>query len=200
MTMEPSDLLDWWFAGPMDEPDAVMAQAQVWFGKAPETDRVLRERFCDAAVRAAAGELDAWRASPVPCLALILLLDQLPRNIWRGEPRAWSSDEHALTVARSAVSRGLDRSLRFVERVFVYLPFEHAEDRLAQREAVRLFGALADESPRALRPLLLAAHYGAVTHARIVERFGRFPHRNVTLGRESTPEEEAFLLEPGSSF
>lgn len=198
--MEPKSVLDWWFSGDMADAAAVLRQAQVWFGKGLETDHRLRERFGDAVVRAAAGEFDAWIDAPDSCLALVLLLDQLPRNIWRGAPQAWSLDTRALAVATTAVSRGFDRALAPVQRVFMYLPFEHAEDRDAQEESVRLFGGLAHDAPLALRPLLQAALEGAEAHAQIVARFGRFPHRNAIIGRTSTEEEVAFLLQPGSSF
>jgi uncharacterized protein (DUF924 family) len=139
--------------------------------------------------RAARGELERWQATPLASLALTLVLDQFPRNIFRGEARAFSSDSLALAAARSMVALEFDRLLSPVERTFAYLPFEHAEDLAAQRRSLALFQALDPE------------HIGdARRHYEIIARFGRFPHRNAILGRESTAEEAEFLGQPGSSF
>jgi uncharacterized protein (DUF924 family) len=143
---------------------------------------------------ARAGRLARWMEDPRSCLALIVLLDQLPRNMFRGSPRTYESDDKALAVARHAVAARHDHALRPVERSFVYLPFEHAEDLAAQHEGVALFSGL-DLHPRGQEWLKIARR-----HMEIVARFGRFPHRNDILGRPSTPEEIEFLTQPNSSF
>ena len=135
------------------------------------------------------GELDRWRSTPLAALALIVVLDQFSRNLFRGTPRAFVGDPAALAAAASAIERGFDRLLSAQERTFAYMPFEHAEDLAAQRRSLALFGALdPDDIDYAKR------------HHDIIARFGRFPHRNAALGRESTPEEIEFLKRPGSSF
>lgn len=182
------EVLGFWF-GPEPVPRAE------WFRKDPAFDEAIRQRFGATVERALAGELDAWAGTPEGTLALLVLLDQFPRNLFRGQARAFAGDARALALAREAVARGHDRSLHPVQRPFVYLPFEHSEDRAAQDESIRLFTALAAES---------AAHadtlHWAHRHREVILRFGRYPHRNAALGRASTPEELAFLAEPGSSF
>jgi len=139
--------------------------------------------------RAARGELEQWRSTPLAALALVVVLDQFPRNLFRGTARAFSSDSMALAAARGAVARGFDRLLSPAERTFVYMPYEHAEDLAAQRRSLALFHAL---DPNDMEY--------AKRHYEIIARFGRFPHRNVILGRESTPDEIEFLKRRGSSF
>jgi len=138
---------------------------------------------------AARGALGHWQATPLAALALVIVLDQFPRNMFRGTSRSFSSDALALSAARSLVDRGLDRSLSKVERSFAYLPFMHAEDLASQRRSLWLFHALDPEG----------IEY-AKRHYEMIARFGRFPHRNAVLGRESSAEETEFLKQPGSSF
>ncbi len=133
-------------------------------------------------------------------LALILLLDQLPRAIYRGTPRAFEKDDKALGLAREGLQLKMDHHLRYIERLFFLLPLEHAEDLDAQQQSVRRFLELEAEVAPPLRPAFGGFVEYAVRHRDVIERFGRFPHRNEILGRESTAEEEAFLKEPGSSF
>lgn len=177
----PAAILAFWFA-----PDA----RERWFAPDPAFDAEIGERFADLIEPAAAGRLDDWRSRSEGALALCLLLDQFPRNIWRGTPRAFAYDPAARRVAADAVAAGLDRGLRPEERHFIYLPFEHSEDLADQERAVALIAALGDPG----------WYDYAVRHREIIARFGRFPHRNAILGRASTPEELAFLNEPNSSF
>ncbi len=144
--------------------------------------------------RAAAGRCADWALEAEPCLALILLLDQLPRNLFRGSAKAFATDAQAREAARAALARGFDRSLPASWRQFIYLPFEHSEDLADQDLSVKLATALARD------PAFARALDYAERHRAIIARFGRFPHRNAALGRVSTAEEEAFLKEPGSSF
>jgi uncharacterized protein (DUF924 family) len=187
MESEQRDLLEFWFGDTDDARD-------VWFRSDPAFDAVLAERFGALQARAARGALDHWAESAAGALALVLLLDQLPRNLNRGTAAAFACDEHARRVARHAIARGLDQELRPVRRQFLYLPFEHSEGLADQEDSVRLFASLPEG---ALRD-------GCVDYARrhhvIIARFGRFPHRNRALARPSTAAEEDFLKEPGSSF
>ncbi len=194
---DPQDVLDFWFGAP-GSPEYGAAR-KMWFRKDEAFDTRLRERFGALLEAACAGELDAWAASPAGTLALVIVLDQFSRNCYRGTPRAFAADHRALAMARRLVAGGEDRRLptRY-HRVFAYLPFEHAESMDAQLESLRLFGELRDE----LRhdPDVEGYFDYAMRHAQVVERFGRFPHRNALLGRSSTEAELAFLREPGSSF
>lgn len=140
---------------------------------------------------ALAGRLDAWAESIDGALALVIALDQFPRNMFRGTPRAFAADAKAREIADQAISRGFDRVLLPPKRGFLYLPFEHSEKLEDQKRCVALFEAAGDDADGLL---------WAVKHLRIIERFGRFPHRNRILGRESTPEEIEFLTQPDSSF
>jgi uncharacterized protein (DUF924 family) len=186
-------VLDFWFAPPGDaEHNRTRA---VWFKKDDAFDAQIRERFGPLIESALTGALDAWDETVEGALAKIVVLDQFTRNAFRGTARSFAGDARALATAGVLVARGADRALPGVRRLFVYLPYEHAEDLATQEESLRLFRTLALDEP---------AHADLVTwaeqHHAIVARFGRFPHRNAILGRRSTPEEDAFLREPGSSF
>jgi uncharacterized protein (DUF924 family) len=185
------EVLQFWFGeGPpyADRPE--------WFRKSDAFDREIERRFAALIESALQGGLPAWAAASQTALARVILLDQFPRNVYRNTPKAFAGDPLALAAARAMVDSGQDRALEPVQRVFVYLPFEHAEDPAAQDTSVQLFGALAREAPEAGAGWL---DYARRHHA-IVARFGRFPHRNAILGRPSTPEETEFLAQPGSSF
>lgn len=183
----PEEVLDFWFGG----EDGFR---EVWFRPDEDFDREVGERFSEDYEQAAAGKLDDWMALPREALALILLLDQFPRNLFRGDPHAYATDEKAREVADQTVSTGLDRGLEPLERTFVYLPFKHSEDVRDQQRSVELFLALDSELDT---PEILDY---AVRHREVIERFGRFPHRNEVLGRAPTPEEEAFLVERDAPF
>jgi uncharacterized protein (DUF924 family) len=144
--------------------------------------------------QAQAGNLDSWKNSPQSCLALILLLDQFPRHMFRGTPQAFATDWQALSAAQYAIAQGYDRELLPVQRWFIYLPFEHSENLDHQNQSVSLFEQLSDDPDSAD-----TIQY-AIRHRKVILRFGRFPHRNAILGRVSTAQEEEFLQQPGSSF
>jgi uncharacterized protein (DUF924 family) len=184
------EVLDFWF-GPLDARGKARPE---WFRKDPAFDAEVRRRFGATHAAAAARELEAWRASPQPMLALVLVLDQFSRNLFRGDARAFAQDAHARECAEQAIERGDDLALLPVERQFLYLPFEHSERLDDQERALELFTTL--EAFEETRGLLEWAR----RHHAIVERFGRFPHRNAILGRASTPEEVEFLAQPGSGF
>lgn len=199
-TAQPEDLLDFWFGGLREGEPVPAERFRLWFGGAAATDRQIRERFAADVERAAAGAYDSWRASPRGALALIILFDQFPRNIHRGSPRAYALDDKACALCLAGLDAGQDRELITVERAFFYLPLEHAEDRALQQRSVASFAELLRQSPAALREVCRGFLDYAERHRAIIERFGRFPHRNVPLSRPSTAEEASFLREPGSSF
>ncbi len=188
---ESKALLDFWFGAGTPEH---LRPRRVWFTKDAAFDEDIRRRFLGAWEQGARGELTRWPDAPESCLAYVLVCDQVPRNLFRGDARAFSTDALALAAARRALDRGDDRSLAPVQRWFLYLPFEHSESAEDQRSSMALFEGLRDDPGSAM-----AIDY-ARRHFAVIERFGRFPHRNAALGRRSTPEEEAFLLTPGSSF
>jgi uncharacterized protein (DUF924 family) len=180
--LTPRDVLDFWFVehGPKD-----------WFKKDDAFDEAIRQRFGAPVERALSGAYDAWPQTVDGGLALILMLDQFTRNLYRGTAKAFAGDDKALALAKAMIDRGDDLRLAERRRVFVYMPLEHSEDAADQALCVKL-----------VRERLNNADFEgyALAHQRIVDRFGRFPHRNAALGRPSTAEEEAFLKEPNSSF
>ncbi len=182
------DVLAFWFGPPPH------AERMEWFRKDDAFDASIRTRYGKAVDAAIHGAYDDWRASPRGALARILLTAQFTRNIHRGTARAFAGDPVALATAQAAVDAGHDLALDPFGRWFCYLPFEHSEDPAVQERSLELFGKLARETGKR-DPLVWAEK-----HAVIVRRFGRYPHRNAILGRPSTPEEIAFLREPGSSF
>lgn len=184
--IEPGDVLNFWFAG---DP---RAWRDVWFRQQDDFDAACGA-FADAWHAARQGTLDHWADTPRGTLALIILLDQLSRNLHRGSPQAFAADPQARALATRAVAQGFDRRLEWVERVFIYLPFEHSEAPADQDEGVRLF-----ETLRIALGDLATEH--AYRHRDIIRRYGRFPHRNVVLGRQSTAEEKAFLARQGAEF
>jgi uncharacterized protein (DUF924 family) len=186
------EVLDFWFASP-GAPEHNRTRA-VWFKKDDTFDSEIRRRFGGLIDEALTGRLDSWRDTVEGTVAYIVVLDQFTRNVHRGTPKSFAGDPRALAAARETVAAGVDRDLPGVWRQFVYLPFEHAEDLVTQEESVRLFRQLAHDVPE-----VDIVTYAERHHA-VIARFGRFPHRNAILGRQSTPEEEAFLREPGSSF
>ncbi len=187
----PDDILDFWF-GPPSAPGFGEERTE-WFRKDAGFDATIRSRFGNAIELALAGGFAEWD-DPRRVLARVLLLDQFTRNSYRDTPRAFAGDALALSIAQHAVARGDDARLIPAERWFLYLPFEHAESMPAQERSVELYGRLTTETGLT-DPLVWAKR-----HAVIIRRFGRFPHRNAVLGRESTPEEIEFLATPGSSF
>ena len=191
-----ADVIDFWF-GPADDSGHTQTRPQ-WFRKDAAFDGLVGQRFGGLTEQALIGGIDDWLTQPLtalPALAHVIVLDQFTRNVFRGSARAFAGDAVALQTARSVVASGLDRQLSGVQRQFAYLPFEHAEDLAHQRTALQLFEQLARDEP-ALAGLVQWAQ----RHHDIVARFGRFPHRNAVLGRESSAEEIEFLQQPGSAF
>ena len=186
------EILHFWFGQP-DEP-SYGKQLEFWFTKKSDFDQEVRTHFLENYEQDVAGQLDHWQKSPKSCLALILLLDQFPRNMFRGTAQAFATDPQALSCAQHAVATGFDQELLTVERWFIYLPFEHSENLEHQHQCVELFATLSNDPDSA------ATIDYAVRHRSVIERFGRFPHRNEILGRATTPEEAEFLKQRGSSF
>ena len=198
--VDAEQLLDFWFADAASGPAAVERRNRVWFAGGESFDRACTERFAATLEAAASGELDHWKESPRGRLALIILLDQFSRNIYRGTAAAFRQDSRALATCRQGIAKGHDKQIVPFERSFFYMPLEHAEDREAQALSVRLFETLADESPEEWRARLKNDVGHARRHRDIVEEFGRFPHRNAVLGRDSSPAEQAYLADDAPRF
>lgn len=186
----PGEVLGFWFG----EGEERGRYRRAWFIKDPAFDETIRLRFATLHERALRGELADWSDDPTSNLALVIVLDQFSRNLFRNSPGAFSGDAAALAAARAALTRGDDRHMLPVERLFLYLPFEHSESLEDQRRSCELMRPLAEF------PDLDDVYGYAVRHREIIERFGRFPHRNAALGRASTAAEIEFLKTPGSSF
>ena len=181
-------LIDFWF-GPPGDPQRG-EHREIWFRATDEFDAALRREFLADYEAAAGGALRSWEASPEGALALLLLLDQVPRNIFRGTPRAYATDAAAVAVADRAIARGFDQLVPPAWRLFFYMPFHHSEAIDDQRRSVALVNTLPRDRDRSGG----VRRYG-VPYLEVIERFGRFPHRNEILGRQSTPEEIALLAE-----
>jgi uncharacterized protein (DUF924 family) len=188
---ETGALLDFWFGAGSAERDR---PRDVWFKADPVFDETLRRRFLGTFERAAAGDHQAWLDEPGSALALVLLLDQLPRNLFRDSPRAFASDPQARDAARHAIGRGFDRAMAPVRRWFLYLPFQHSEGLADQELSLALTETLPNDQDKTEALDYARRHHG------VIARFGRFPHRNRVLGRATTPEEEAFLKERRAGF
>ncbi|MCU4629245.1 DUF924 domain-containing protein [Acinetobacter variabilis] len=179
--MNYQDILDFWFS-PETQPN--------WFAKSDQFDQSLKEKFGDILEKASRAELWSWRKNADGRLAEILVLDQFSRNIFRDTPRAFAQDSLALALAQEAISQDLDKQLSPEQRSFLYMPFMHSESKLIHEFALKLFQRLCN--PENLEY--------EIKHKIIIDRFGRYPHRNQILGRESTEEELSFLTQPDSSF
>ncbi len=197
----PDEILEFWF-GPLDDEGlASKVYSKRWFEKSDGFDNEVRERFEEDYRVIAGDDREDWLQQPLSWLAYILVLDQFARNMFRGRAQMYAEDDRALRAATAGLYKGFDRTLSGDHRVFCYMPLMHAESLEHQDRCVQLFEAFAEEaSPGALKDRLRDNHKYALWHRDIVRDWGRFPHRNAILGRESTPEEQAFLNKPGSSF
>lgn len=197
----PDAILDDWI-GPSAH-DAALAEArlQLWFGKSQAVDRDLEARYLPTIESLAAGLDEIWaERGPRPRLAAIIAMDQFTRNIFRGTPNAFALDDRALGLAKEGLVLGQDRELTEVEQMFFYLPLEHSERAADQQLCVDLMQRLVESARPAFRPLAEDILDYARRHKAVIDQFGRFPHRNAVLGRESTPEEQAYLAQPGAGF
>lgn len=179
MSEHALDLLETWWA---------IGEAG-WYNQSDETDAMLKNRFESLVQEARAGKLDDWKNAPHTALALMLLLDQLPRNIYRGTPEAFSSDGQAMKLADHARAKRFDLAYHGVARNFFYMPYMHCEDIEAQNTCCDIFRAVGNQD----------GYYYALVHMDAIRRFGRFPHRNTILGRTTTPQEQAYMDSGGFS-
>lgn len=197
---EAEAILEFWFGTEQDDLAVIKQQGPLWFASNPKLDQTIRERFGPLVERASRGELEAWGDDARSRLALIILLDQFTRNIHRGTTQAFAADDLALRHCREGIAHGHDRVLRRVERPFLYMPLMHSESLDAQDEAIRVFegllGTAEGELKKAFETNLEFAHM----HRTLIERFGRFPHRNVILDRANTPEEAEYLAGDAETF
>lgn len=194
---DASSVIEFWLG---TEPEVPKALQERWWRKDAAFDAEVASKFGDLHRRAATGELDSWSETANGRLALILVLDQFSRNLHRDSPLAWSHDAKAQALTLEGIERSHDRLISLYGRVFLYMPLMHAEDPSLQKRSIDMYQALANEAP----PSQASAFHNnlefARRHQEIVDRFGRFPHRNAILGRPSSAEESAFLKEPNSSF
>ena len=200
LSHEAESVLTFWFGTGTDDNTIAQSQRKLWWSKDAAVDADMRTRFATWVNAAATGKHDDWAVTPRGRLALILLFDQFPRNIYRDTPQAFAYDARALLLAQDLIASGGHCNLRRIERVFCYLPLEHAESIEMQMRSVELFSALAADVPEQQRDTFKGYVEYAIRHRDVFARFGRFPHRNRILGRTSTPEEIEFLKQPGSSF
>lgn len=194
------EVLAFWFADSLESGEAADARSAVWFGADEAFDEVCRARFGELPDQALRGELDHWLTTPRGVLALVIVLDQFPRNLYRESAQAYAYDQAARVAASLVIAKGLDETLHPLEASFLYLPFEHSEDLLDQQRALELFRALEDRVDEEDEERFAKLTDYAKRHYEIIARFGRFPHRNEILDREPTPEEQRYLDEGGDRF
>lgn len=194
------DLLDWWFGHGTTARAVATQKHKLWFGYKPAQDYEARQRFGELSDQAVDGGLQAWAEAAQGWLALVLLLDQLPRMVHRGTPRAFAGDARAQQLVRDGLGQGWDQSLAPIEWVFIYLVLEHAEDLGSQNLAVAKFAELRDGAEAQDRQPFEEFFDFAERHRDVIARFARFPHRNLILGRASSEDELVFLSQPGSGF
>jgi uncharacterized protein (DUF924 family) len=198
--MDAEAILQFWFGDAADDPVKARARESFWFGASAKADRTIRERFLPTIEAAGRGELSAWLNDPRSALALIVALDQFPLNAWRGTAKAYDFATAALDAAKRAVAAGHPVRLTPVENAFLILPYQHSESIGDQRESVRLSTEFLNAAPPGWQLLMERYLWFARQHHDIIERFGRFPHRNRVLGRASTQEELDYLASGGPTF
>ena len=189
-----------WLGPALESPDAALARKDWWYRGGPAVDEEIRQRFGSQVDEACAGGLPGWEGSAQGAFAMILLLDQFTRNLFRGTPDAWKGDPRAFQIVNRAIDSGLDRQLHPVERIWLYHPFHHSERLADQDRGLSILGSLRDEAKPAWKPYVEQSIKGWTRHRNIVAEHGRFPHRNLILGRESTPAEQAYIDGGGENF
>jgi uncharacterized protein (DUF924 family) len=197
---EISEVLDFWFAGYPVSRLPLTELSKRWFSSQAEFDQEIQTKLGSLHTQASQGALDTWQDTPEGCLALLILLDQCSRNLFRGSPQAFAWDAQALTIAKKMQAEQTDQKLPFLARLFVYLPFEHSENEADQNSAVEALKMFEAQVPESLKSSAAYFLDYAIKHQEVIQLFGRFPHRNERLGRISSPEELEFLSQPGSSF
>lgn len=201
--MQDADIqrvLDFWFSAETLDAPQLDSRMERWFGSDAAVDEQMRLDFGDLVERALRGELDGWAATAEGRLALILLLDQFCRNIYRGTARAFDGDKRALKLCAEGSIKGDHKSLSPIQKVFFFMPLQHTESADVQAKSVRIYNALAEGVSETLRETFRAFAEFAELHRDIIEQFGRFPHRNRHLGRANTAEEDAFLAADAPTF
>jgi len=199
-TPSPAEVLTYWFGALQSDSEFPEEKAKMWFAGGEEVDRYIRTNFLHALKRAICGDLDEWQKDARSALALVILLDQFSRNIFRDSPQMFAQDKKALEIALDAIDHGYDTAIKPVEAIFFYMPLEHSEDIKIQEKSLALFNAVVERAPAATQfPMQNALDY-AKQHYDIIKRFGRYPHRNDILGRQSTAEELEFLKQPGKTW
>lgn len=193
-------LLEWWFGTSGSAQEVAAQKGKLWFGKRDSQDLEARERFGERVEQALAGGLTEWAQRPEGWLALVLLLDQLPRMLFRDSPKAYSGDIRAQALVAQGIAADFDRQLQPIQRVFILLVFEHCESLDVQNECISRYLELLAQQPEGDRALFADYLDYAEKHQKVIAQFGRFPHRNEVLGRESTAQELEFLSKPGSRF
>ncbi len=196
--MSIKEIIEFWFGE--NHKKTPLQNSKKWFTKDPKFDAEVSALFKPTLQHIAEGGLADWNETPQGSLAYILLTDQFPRNIFRNQKTSFAFDPYALIASKFGVQHGLDEELSWIERTFYYLPFEHAEDIKMQEEALRLFQNLQRSIPKEFADYGDSTYDYAIRHWEIIKKFGRFPHRNLILRRDSTPEEIEFLKQPDSSF
>lgn len=200
MMSKIQDILKFWFGNLESDQPAGEEISKRWWKKDPDFDKEIESRFKDDILKAASGEYQEWESTAEGRLALIILLDQFTRNVFRNTPQAWAYDEIALKHCLTAIEQGQDRELHTTYASFLYMPLMHAENMQAQDESLKQFQALSERCGEAFKKGIEGSLSSAKHHYSIVERFGRYPHRNAVIGRESTAEELEFLTQKNSSF
>lgn len=191
MQVAPNEIIDFWFGTDASKP---FQNQSKWWEANPEFDEVIKNKFGETHTLAVQGKLDHWLETPEGTLALIIVLDQFSRNLFRNSPKAWENDWLALATAQQGIQRGFDKKLSIAQRIFFYLPFEHSENIKLQEKNVVLFSNLVDEADASIAKEIKINFDYAKIHRDIIAKFGRFPHRNKTLGRPSTPAESEYVV------
>ena len=197
---EYQPVLDFWFGDKKENIEVIKEKSPLWWRKDEDTDREIKQQFEPLLRKLIEVKLQHWKEDANGYLAMIILVDQFSRNMYRNQAQSFSQDQISLSLAIEGIEKGMDKQLRLIERAFFYLPFEHSESLQHQRRSVDLFNKLLMEANEAEQKYFSGTLDYAIKHQAVIERFGRYPHRNTILGRESTPEEIEFLQEPGSSF
>ena len=199
--MEPKEILDYWFADAATaEPDDLKAHFQRWFEGGKEVDEEIKSRFGKQVELVASGKLGAWENTTEGALALIILLDQFTRNVYRGTGEAFAHDDKALKLTQKLIESGVDKNLPWPHRGFLYMPMQHSEDKDVQAKGVKTYQSLMEDVPEVLKKVVKGFADSAREHKAIIDKFGRFPHRNKVLGRESTEEELSYLATGAKRF
>ena len=195
-----SDIVAFWLGPSVDGPEAALARLDWWYRGGEAVDEEIRTHFGELLPRACAGDFNEWDSTATGSLALVILLDQFTRNLYRNTPDAYIGDLAAFRIVEKTIDRKLDHELHPVERIWLYHPFHHAEDIQQQARGLTLLHELEHAADEVWRPYIRRAIEGWCRHHDIVARFGRFPHRNEVLGRSTTPRELEFLSEDGENF